>query len=163
MSSSRSPRLPQASRTPRDSPENAPLWRDALQMETELRPTVAVLEAKKPGIPYVSLVISTLVVAAASMSGAIVLYRRALELARLARAPQLRGDPIVAMSQFFRPRIVQASWQNSAAAFGCALALWLLLFAMPRTRRFALRVAFLPGLIGAGGWLYYLYWSQLQQ
>lgn len=159
----RSHRQGLASRTPRDSVANAPLWRDAIEIESELRPTVAKLEAKKPGIPYLSLAFSVLLVAAASIGGAIVLYRRGLELARMARAPQLRGEPIVALSQFFRPRMVQVTWQNSASAFGCALVLWLLFFAIPRTRRASLWVAFIPGLIGAGGWLYYLYWLQLQQ
>lgn len=160
---SRSNRQGLASRTPHDSAAPVPLWRDAIQMESELRPKVAKLEAKKPGIPYLSLAFSVLLVAAASIGGAIVLYRRGLELARMARAPQLRGEPIVALSQFLRPRMVQVTWQNSLSAFGCALGLWLLFFAIPRTRRASLWVAFIPGLIGAGGWLYYVYWLQLQQ
>lgn len=151
-----------SSRTPRDGPANAPLWRDALQMETELRPTVASLEARKPGIPYLSLAFSVFLVATVSIGGAIVLYRRGLEVARMARAPQLRGEPIVALSQFLRPRMIQVTWQSSASAFGCAVALWLLFFAIPPTRRASLWVAFIPGLLGAGGWLYYLYWLQLQ-
>jgi hypothetical protein len=151
------------SRTPRDAPAHVPLWRDALQTATELRPAVAELQAKQSGIPYISLAFSLLLVAAASVGGAIVLYRRGLELARMARAPQLRGEPIVALAQFFRPRMIQVTWQTSASALGCALALWLIFFAIPRTRRASLWVAFIPGLLGAGGWLYYVYWLQLQQ
>lgn len=151
-----------ASRSPRDSAVNAPLWRDAIEMETELRPTVAKLEAKKSGVPYLSLAVSVLLVAAVSVAGAIVLYRRGLVQARLARPPQLQGEPIVPLEQFFRPRMVQVTWLNSASAFGCALLVWLLVFAIPRTRRASLRLAFLPALVGAGGWLYYQYWLQLQ-
>lgn len=158
----RSHRQGLASRTPRDSAAPVPLWRDAIDVETELRPAVAKLEAKKSGFPYLSLAVSVALVAAVSVGGAIVLYRRGLVLARSARAPQLQGEPIVPLEQFFRPRMVQVTWQTSAIALGCALLVWLLFFALPRTRRASLRFAFVPALLGAGGWLYYVYWLQLQ-
>lgn len=160
MSPARSP-----SRTPRDTPARVPLWREAIEVETTLRPTVPVVDPRRArAIPGWRLALSLLVVVAGSIGGAVALYRLGLERARLARPPLLRGDPIAPLQELLqRPRIIEASWTYSAGAFGCALALWLLVLALPATRRFALRWAVVPGVLGAAGWLGGQWWWLLQR
>lgn len=95
---------------------------------------------------------------AVAVVGSIVLYRRELARARLDRPRALRGGPLPGIAAYIRPRIAEAAWPDSAGAMGSALVAWLVVFALPRTRRFALRWGVAPALIGAGAWLAARWW-----
>jgi len=152
-----------SSKTPRDTPARVPLWREAIEVETTLRPTVPVVDQRRArAIPGWTLAFSLLLTCASAVVGAVALYRLTLERARLSRPPLLRGDPIAALPELLRPRIIEASWLYSVGAIGCALVLWLLLLALPSTRRFALHWAIVPGVLGVAGWLGAQWWFLLQ-
>lgn len=144
---------------PRETPARVPLWREVIAVETELRPTVPVSgPSRHAPIPYLPIAFTLLVTGTTSVVGSIVLYRAGLVRGRMQRAPALRGAPIATLRQLLRPRIAVSAWQNGAAAFGCAVGVWLIVFAVRRARRFALRWGFIPALLGAGGWLGAAWW-----
>ncbi len=129
-------------------------WRHAIEVEEALRPMAAAADAeRRAGLPYARLAASVAATGAVAVLGSIVLYRRELARERLARPPQLQGEPVAGIPAFVRPRIAVAAWQDSTGAMGCAMALWLVVVAIPRTRRLAMRWAAVPALIGAGAWL----------
>lgn len=140
-----------------------PLWRHAIEVEESLRPIAARRDAereaeRRAGLPYMRIAASAAATGAVAVVGSIVLYRRELQRARLERPRLLRGDPLPGVVAYVRPRIAAAAWRDSAGSLGCALVLWLAVFALPRTRRFALRWAALPALVGAGAWLGARWW-----
>lgn len=146
-------------RPPRDSPASVPLWREAIRVESELRPTITRQEAARDGrVPYVRVVASVLLTGGVAVVGGVYLYRDGLVRARLDRPPQLQGRPIVPLPRLLRLPVIEASWPFSAIAFGAALAVWLLVFTLPRARRAALRWAIVPLGIGAGAALYGQWW-----
>ncbi|MBK6486335.1 MAG: hypothetical protein IPF98_05590 [Gemmatimonadetes bacterium] len=146
-------------RTARDSPASVPLWREAIRVEKELRPAVTKQEAARDDrVPYVRLVASAMLTGGAAVVGGVYLYRDGLVRARLDRSPQLQGRAIVPLPRLLRLPIVQASWQLSAMSLAGALAVWLLVFALPRTRRAALRWAIIPLAVGAAAALYGQWW-----
>lgn len=140
-----------------------PVWRHAIEVEESLRPIAARRDAERAaerqaGFPYMRIAASAGAAGAVAVVGSIVLYRRELQRARLDRPRLLRGDPLPGVVAYVRPRIAAAAWKDSAGSLGCALVLWLAVFALPRTRRFALRWAALPALVGAGAWLGARWW-----
>jgi len=147
------------SRTPRDTPATVPLWREVLEVEDALRPTVkAKHAAQSRGFPYIGVTAGLIGSGGTAVLGGIVLYRQGLVRARLERAPQLQGPPIAGIKQFVRPRMAVEAAPLGAPALGAAFGLWAVLFAVPRLRRFALRWAVLPAVVGAGAYVATMWW-----
>lgn len=131
-----------------------PLWRDAIEVETTLRPVVPPRPPGSGRIPYLHLAATSVVAAGTSMGAAIYLYRRGLVISRLQRPRQLQGPPIASIRQLaLRPRVIAAAWQPAAIAFGVAVVVWLLCLAIPRLRTVALRWGWIPALLGVAGYL----------
>lgn len=146
-------------RTPHDSPASVPLWREAIRIESELRPAVAQQEAARDeSVPYVWIAASTMVTGGVAVVGGVFLYREGLVRARLDRPPKLQGNPIVPLPQLLRPPIVKAAWKLGAATFAGGVVLWLLVFALPLTRRVALRWSIIPLALGVLAALYGQWW-----
>ncbi len=129
-----------------------PLWREVHAVEASLRPVVPPPKARAP-LPVAHLAVGSAVVGGASVAASLLLYRRALVIARLQRPRQLQGPPIAALPRFVRPRVVAAAWQPAATALGVGVALWLVTLAHPRWRGAMLRWGWLAGLVGVAGYV----------
>lgn len=143
-----------ASSTPAaDGGARHPLWREAVEAETTLRPVVPP-KAHKPPFPWGRLTLSLVATALAAVVGGIDLYRRGLVMARMERPPLLRGPNLADLPRFLRPRVAVAAWEPIAIAGGVGLALWLVCLAVPRLRPVAWRWGWIPGVLGVAGYVY---------
>lgn len=143
---------------PRGERRGESAWRQANAVEDALRPAAMARgrenEAEREsGGAYARMAGVVAASGVVAVTGSIVLYRRELQRERLARPPMLRGEPLPGVAAYLRPTIAAAAWRDAGAALGVAGVLWLAVFALPRTRRWALRWGIVPALLGATAWL----------
>lgn len=133
-------------------------WRQANAVEDALRPAAMARDGahgakREPRRIALRMAAGVTASGMVAVTGAIVLYRRELQRERLARPPMLRGEPLPGVAAYLRPTIALAAWRDAGVALGVAGVLWLAVFALPRTRRWALRWGIVPALLGASAWL----------